>query len=103
MAFNTVRILSSKQLNKLPNGKFTVNYPNPNGTATQSYLGLPNIGTPITGDKGNDTVLSIQAGSGEVQTRPKGTDGGYEVAEKSGGFLLFKPTDGEVYPIPVVD
>ena len=51
-----------------------------------------------------DTVLSIQP-NGEIQTRPKGTAGPYEVYEMSDKGLVYSPLgqNGSSYLIPYVD
>jgi len=75
-------VLSRRDLIPVPGraGFFTVRYP---------------TGSP-------DTVLSVQP-SGELDTRPMGTTGPWEVLRDEGTRAVFPETQGAVYALPLVD
>lgn len=98
---NIPQLISSKMLNDVGGGFFTVTITNP---LPFTYVGLPPAGTTLQGQggTGTDKVLSIQPG-GDAQTRNKGTDGGYEKCKKQNGLLVFNPTGNNAFALPYAE
>jgi len=50
------------------------------------------------------TVLSVQPDvQAEYQSRPAGTDGPYEAAQRVGDKLVYTPAPGWIWVIPILD